>query len=119
MICGVWAERGSAASLASAACCEPAGDISARFRRTTLRLALLPRGVPLLQLVLTGALGFDAYRRPGPLIAACCLALGWAGCLGARIWSTARPGWLVCCGDGAVSAAVLLMVGACVPDRLL
>jgi signal transduction histidine kinase len=119
MICGVWAERGTPASLASAACCEPAGDISARFRRTTLRLALLLRGVPLLQLVLTGALGFDAYRRPGLLIAACCLAVGWSGCLAARIWSTARPGWLVCCGDGAVSAAVLLMVGACVPDRLL
>jgi DNA-binding NarL/FixJ family response regulator len=53
MICGVWAEPGTPASLGSVACCEPADEISLRFRRTTLRVALLLRGVPLVQLVLT------------------------------------------------------------------
>jgi signal transduction histidine kinase len=102
-----------------AVCSGEADATSARFQHAVLRVALLLRAVPLLQLVLTAALGFDAYRRPGLVVAACCVAVGWSGYLAMRIWSAARAGWLLCCCDGVVSAAVLLMIGACVPDRLL
>ena len=102
-----------------AACSGDADATSAHFQATVLRVALLLRGVPLLQLVLTGALGFDAYRRPVLLVAAWCVAIGWSVCLATGIWSRSRVGPLQCCLDGAVSAAVLLMIGACVPDPLL
>jgi hypothetical protein len=102
-----------------AACPGDAAATSAHFQATVLRVALLLRGVPLLQLILTGALGFDAYRRPGLVVAAWCVAVGWSAYLATGIWSRSRVGPLRCCWDGAVSAAVLLMIGACVPDRLL
>ena len=101
------------------AACSGDAATSAHFQATVLRVALLLRGVPLLQLILTGVLGFDAYRRPGLVVAAWFVAVGWSAYLATGIWSRSRVGPLRCCWDGAVSAAVLLMIGACVPDRLL
>lgn len=80
------------------------------------------RGVPLLQAVLTLALGWAVYQRLWLGLATGCLALAWSGYLALRAWR----GWgaggdpvAPFLGDVAVTVTVMVMLAAAVPPPLL
>ena len=89
------------------------------MQRALVRLALLMRVVPLLQVVATMTLGFSADRRPWLNVAAGCLALSWSSVLALKVWATGRCSVRVCLADAGVAAVALLAAGAAMPPDLL